>query len=101
VTAKNMSDMFNSMAKVAGINKPDSSVRSNFGNLTFHDLRHEAISRLFAEGYKDIEVMLFSGHTDMKSLVRYVNLTPSDVLRAKEIRRVIMEHRLDEISLAL
>lgn len=99
VSAKNMSDMFNSMAKVAGINEPDSSVRSNFGNLTFHDLRHEAISRLFAEGFKAEEVMLFSGHTDMKSLLIYVNLRPADVLRAKEIRRVIMEQRLDEISL--
>ena len=37
----------------------------------------------------------------MKSLLRYVNLTPADVLRAKEIRRVIMEHRLDEVSSAL
>jgi hypothetical protein len=54
---------------------------------------------LFAEGFKAEEVMLFSGHTDMKSLLIYVNLTPADVLRAKEIRRVIMEQRLDEISL--
>jgi integrase len=101
VGAKNMSDMFHTMAKLAGINKEGSSVRSNFNNLTFHDLRHEAITRLFAEGFKAEEVMLFSGHTDMKSLLIYVNLTPADVLRAKEIRRVIMEQRLDEISLAL
>jgi integrase len=101
VNPKNMSDMFNTMAKKCGINEVGSSVKSNFNNLTFHDLRHEAITRLFAEGFKAEEVMLFSGHTDMKSLLIYVNLTPSDVLRAKEIRRVIMEHRLDEISLAL
>lgn len=101
VSARNMSDMFNTMTKVAGINKPNSSVRSNFSNLTFHDLRHEAITRLFAEGFKAEEVMVFSGHSDMKSLHDYVNLTPADVLRAKEIRSVIMEQRLDEISLDL
>lgn len=101
VSAKNMSDMFHTMAEKCGINEVGSSVRSNFNNLTFHDLRHEAITRLFAEGFKAEEVMLFSGHTDMKSLLIYVNLTPADVLRAKEIRRVIMEQRLDEISLAL
>lgn len=101
VSARNMSDMFNTMTKLAGINKPNSSVRSNFSNLTFHDLRHEAITRLFAEGFKAEEVMVFSGHSDMKSLHDYVNLTPADVLRAKEIRSVIMEQRLDEISLDL
>jgi integrase len=100
-SAMNMSDMFHTMAELCNINEKGSSVRSNFDNLTFHDLRHEAISRLFAEGFKAEEVMLFSGHTDMKSLLIYVNLTPADVLRAKEIRRVIMEQRLDEISLAL
>ena len=101
VKAKNMGDMFHTMAEKSGINEVGSSVKSNFNNLTFHDLRHEAITRLFAEGFKAEEVMLFSGHTDMKSLLIYVNLTPADVLRAKEIRRVIMEQRLDEISLAL
>jgi len=101
VSASNMSDMFNTMCKVCGINEKGSSTRSDYKNLVFHDLRHEAITRLFAEGYKAEEVMLFSGHTDMKSLLRYVNLTPADVLRAKEIRRVIMEHRLDEVSSAL
>jgi integrase len=101
VKAKNMGDMFHTMAEKSGINEVGSSVKSNFNNLTFHDLRHEAITRLFAEGFKAEEVMLFSGHTDMKSLLIYVNLTPADVLRAKEIRRVIMEQRLDEISLTL
>jgi len=98
VSARNISDMFGTMCKVCGINEAGSSTRSNYQNLVFHDLRHEAITRLFAEGYVAEEVMLFSGHTDMKSLLRYVNLTPADVLRAKEIRRVIMEHRLDEVQ---
>jgi len=86
VSASNISDMFATMCKVCGINEAGSSTRSNYDNLVFHDLRHEAITRLFAEGYRAEEVMLFSGHTDMKSLLRYVNLTPADVLRAKEIR---------------
>jgi integrase len=45
-------------------------------NLTFHDLRHEAISRLFEQGYGIPEVALVSGHSSWKSLKRYTQLNP-------------------------
>jgi integrase len=40
-------------------------------NIHWHDLRHEAISRCFDEGWTSEQVMDFSGHVDIKSLLRY------------------------------
>ena len=36
--------------------------RAGITNLTFHDLRHEAISRMFDSGMRIHEVMAVSGH---------------------------------------
>jgi integrase len=51
-------------------------------DLTFHDLRHEGISRLFEQGYTMEQVMLVSGHRDPKMLMRYVQLRAKDLHRA-------------------
>jgi integrase len=40
--------------------------------ITFHDLRHEAISRMFDSGIKIHEVMAVSGHRAASQLFRYV-----------------------------
>jgi integrase len=45
----------------------------------FHDFRHEAISRLFEEGYAIQQVALISGHKDWKQLMRYTNLREEDL----------------------
>ncbi len=42
-------------------------------DLHLHDLRHEAISRLFAAGYRIEEVALVSGHRDWAMLKRYTH----------------------------
>ena len=52
----------------------------NIADLHFHDLRHEAISRLFEAGYQIHEVAQFSGHRDWGSLRRYTNLHPSKLV---------------------
>lgn len=41
------------------------------GTLRWHDFRHEAISRCFDDGWTSEQVMDFSGHVDIKSLLRY------------------------------
>jgi len=41
----------------------------------FHDLRHEAISRLVEKGFDIPQVMMFSGHTDHRMLLRYTHLS--------------------------
>lgn len=46
-------------------------------DLTFHDLRHEAISRLFEADWDIPQVASVSGHKDWKMLQRYTHLRPS------------------------
>jgi integrase len=50
-------------------------------DLHFHDLRHEAASRLFEAGFTIEQVALVTGHRDWKMLKRYTNLRPEDLHR--------------------
>lgn len=52
-------------------------------DLHLHDLRHEAISRLFAAGFRIEEVALVSGHRDWAMLKRYTHVRASDLHRTK------------------
>lgn len=49
--------------------------------LRFHDLRHEATSRLFERGWSIEEVSVMTGHADWRSLKRYTHLNPSDLAK--------------------
>ncbi len=51
-------------------------------DLTFHDLRHEGISRLFEQGYTIEQVALVSGHKDWKMLARYTQIRAKDLHRS-------------------
>ena len=46
-------------------------------DLHFHDLRHEAISRLFEADWDIHNVAMVSGHKDWKMLQRYTHLRPT------------------------
>ncbi len=48
--------------------------------LTFHDLRHEAISRLFEKGLNPMEVAAISGHKTLQMLKRYTHLRAEDLV---------------------
>jgi integrase len=48
-------------------------------DLHFHDLRHEATSRLFESGYQIHEVAQFTLHDSWSELKRYANLRPENV----------------------
>jgi len=48
-------------------------------DLRFHDLRHEATSRLFERGYQIHEVAQFTLHNSWNELKRYANLRPENV----------------------
>lgn len=54
--------------------------RSGIGDLHFHDLRHEAISRFFEKGLSTPEVALISGHRDIRMLFRYAHPTRQRIL---------------------
>ena len=49
-------------------------------DLRFHDLRHEAVSRLVEAGFSDQEVSAISGHKSMQMLKRYTHLRAEDLV---------------------
>ena len=55
--------------------------RLNIENARFHDLRHEALSRMFEVKSLNVpEVQLISGHLEPRTLMRvYANLRPKDL----------------------
>ena len=68
--AASISDKFAKMTKKLGI-----------VDLRFHDLRHEAISRMFEVRKMRVEeVRLVSGHASLEQLSRYVNLRPENLV---------------------
>ena len=66
------------------------SIRAAFGaalkrsgvssDLRFHDLRHEAVTRLFEKGLNPIEVGMISGHRSMSMLQRYTHMHPEGIV---------------------
>jgi len=59
-----------------------SDIRERLGiaDLHFHDLRHEAVSRLVEGGLSDQEVSAISGHKSMQMLKRYTHLRAEDLV---------------------
>ena len=49
-------------------------------DLTFHDLRHEATSRLFEKGFDTMEVKTITGHKTLQMLARYTHLRAEDLV---------------------
>ncbi len=56
--------------------KPDPAF---LGNLTFHDLRHEATSRFFEKGLNPMQVAAITGHKTLQMLKRYTHLKAEDL----------------------
>jgi integrase len=57
--------------------KPDSE--TFLRGLRFHDLRHEAVTRLFEKGLNPIEVGMVSGHKTLSMLQRYTHLRSEEL----------------------
>jgi len=55
--------------------------RLGIHGLRFHDLRHEAVSRLVEAGLGDQEVAAISGHKSMQMLRRYTHLRAEDLVK--------------------
>ena len=55
--------------------------KTGIGGLHFHDLRHEAISRLFEIGLNPMEVSSISGHKTLQMLKRYTHLKAEDLAK--------------------
>lgn len=54
--------------------------RAGVGDLHIHDLRHEAVSRLFEKGLDIMEVSTISGHKTLTMLKRYTHLRADDLV---------------------
>lgn len=54
-------------------------MKAGIENLRFHDLRHEATSRLFEKGLNHFEVMSVTGHTTTVMLKRYTHFRAADL----------------------
>lgn len=73
--------------RVFGYTHPDSITtafkrvceQAGISNLHFHDLRHEATSRLFEAGLNVMEAASVTGHKELRMLQRYTHLKPSDI----------------------
>ncbi|GJD64396.1 integrase [Methylobacterium frigidaeris] len=53
--------------------------RVGLKDLHLHDLRHEAVSRLFEKGFNVAEVATISGHRELRMLQRYTHLRAADL----------------------
>lgn len=60
--------------------KVASAEDSELSSLRWHDLRHEAASRLFEKGLHPMEVASITGHRSMQMLKRYTHLKPESLL---------------------
>ena len=54
--------------------------KSDISDLHFHDLRHEATSRLFEKGFDTMEVRTITGHKTLQMLARYTHLRAEDLV---------------------
>ena len=55
--------------------------RARIEDFHFHDLRHEATTRLFERGLNIIEVSSITGHRDLQMLRRYTHLRAEDLAK--------------------
>ncbi|WP_235506970.1 site-specific integrase [Cobetia sp. UCD-24C] len=63
--------------------------QARLDDFRFHDLRHEALSRLVEAGLSDQEVAAISGHKSMQMLRRYTHLRAEDlVVKLDRVREV-------------
>jgi len=54
--------------------------RAKLNDLRFHDLRHEATSRLFEKGLGIMEVSAITGHKDLAMLKKYTHLRAEELV---------------------
>ena len=55
--------------------------RAAIENFRFHDLRHEAASRLLEKGFNPMEVSAITGHKTLQMLKRYTHLRAEDLAK--------------------
>ena len=77
--------------------------RAGSKDLRFHDLRHEATSRLFEKGLNQIEVARITGHKTLSMLNRYTHLDVEHLVnklgpRVEDLTPELLERLLDVLK---
>jgi integrase len=55
--------------------------RAGLEDWTFHDCRHDALTRLAKQGLSILELRAISGHATANQLQSYVSIDPSELAR--------------------
>jgi integrase len=71
--------IFPSNSRTVGAYFTKAVAQLEIDDLHFHDIRHEAISRLFEAGFRIEQVSLISGHRDWGMLKRYTHIVARDL----------------------
>jgi integrase len=70
--------------------------RAGIKDLHFHDLRHTATTRMIRAGIPHTEVMKTTGHTQIKTFLRYLNLSETTVqTTADQLARYLSTNQSD------
>lgn len=78
---------FNTACRLAGIK-----------DFHLHDCRHTATTRMIASGSDHTEVMKITGHTQLKTFLRYLNITPETSRRCATRLDVYLEKSSEMIT---
>lgn len=68
-----------------------SAKKAGIDDVVYHDLRHEAITRLFELGFDSMIVAVFSGHKDINTLKRYTHINANKILAMLDERARVKE----------
>ncbi len=68
-------------------------IAAGLPDVRFHDLRHEAISRLVEAGFSDQEVASISGHKSMQMVRRYTHLRSENLVQRLDTLKRPTERR--------
>lgn len=60
--------------------------RAGIQNFTFHDLRHDALTRLAGAGFNILELRAISGHATANMLQRYVSIDAGSLAKRMAVR---------------
>jgi integrase len=72
---------------------------ANILDFRFHDCRHTATTRMIASGSPHTEVMKITGHTQLKTFLRYLNITSETAARvASNLSDYLAEKQQVEIA---
>ena len=72
--------------------------KAKIKNFRFRDCRHTATTRVVNSGMPQAEIMKTTGHTQLKTLLRYVNLTAESVSNSAKVFGGFLSSRLSEAT---